>query len=157
MGAKPETVKAHIHIGIDTKSDNTGTIESRAQPPTYLSVEGWKDCMESKDIMGSWDAWCLPAQKPKSNKCLEKSWKALQEPNMGTISCAIEGNQRSPASPTETQCVQPGGSCVGGKECCRPNDVCESTYSLCLGPTPWAWANLLGPTVIVTTANPNPP
>merc|ERR1711936_665703 len=59
-----------------------GTNESRVgpggEPPKFMSVEGWKDCMESKD-MGSWDAWCLPAQKPKSNKCLEKSWKELQE------------------------------------------------------------------------------
>merc|ERR1711936_813475 len=55
-----------------------GTNESRVgpggEPPKFMSVEGWKDCMESKD-MGSWGAWCLPAQKPKSNKCLEKSWK----------------------------------------------------------------------------------
>merc|ERR1711910_94190 len=59
-----------------------GTNESRVgpggEPPKFMSVEGWKDCMEPKD-MGSWDAWCLPAQKPKSNKCLEKSWKELQE------------------------------------------------------------------------------
>merc|ERR1711990_43825 len=91
--AKPQTVKAQIHIGINTDSDNTGTIESRGTPPGYLNVEGWQDCMETKN-RGSWDDWCLPAKKPETNKCLDESWKELQEPDMGTIPCG--GQERFP-------------------------------------------------------------
>merc|ERR1719370_1532421 len=86
--AKPQTVKIHIGINtndddINTKSDNTGTIESGVGPQHpkdgYTLVEGWKDCMVQKDK----GFWCLPAHRPKSNKCLEKSWKELQGPHMG--------------------------------------------------------------------------
>jgi len=79
-----------------------GTNESRVgpggEPPKFMSVEGWKDCMESKD-MGSWDAWCLPAQKPKSNKCLEKSWKELQHRHMGAMPCGGPGTIESGVGP----------------------------------------------------------
>merc|ERR1712168_175320 len=86
-----------------------GTNESRVgpggEPPKFMSVEGWKDCMESKD-MGSWDAWCLPAQKPKSNKCLEKSWKELQEME-GAKPCGGPGNESGNGS--ETKSYRQGG------------------------------------------------
>jgi len=86
-----------------------GTNESRVgpggEPPKFMSVEGWKDCMESKD-MGSWDAWCLPAQKPKSNKCLEKSWKELQEME-GAKPCGGPGNDSGNGS--ETKSYRQGG------------------------------------------------
>merc|ERR1711970_1598930 len=44
-----------------------GTNESRVgpggEPPKFMSVEGWKDCMESKD-MGSWMHGAFPPKSP---------------------------------------------------------------------------------------------
>jgi len=33
------------------------------RPPAYLSIQGWQDCVGSKD-MGSWQAVCVPVEKP---------------------------------------------------------------------------------------------
>ena len=43
-------------------------------PPAYLSVNQWKDCVDSKD-MGGWNAWCKPVDKPEN--CPADSWDQL--------------------------------------------------------------------------------
>ena len=45
-------------------------------PPKYLSIEGHKDCMGTKD-MGSWQAVCIHRVQPK--KCRNEAWKLLNE------------------------------------------------------------------------------
>lgn len=43
-------------------------------PPKYLSVEGFQQCLATKN-MGTWAAWCLPHAKPKG--CSLNSWRQL--------------------------------------------------------------------------------
>ena len=47
---------------------------ARALPPKFRSVDGWKDCMGSKDI-GTRKAHCLPLDKPEL--CKRDSWFQL--------------------------------------------------------------------------------
>ncbi|MDA0910635.1 MAG: LysM domain-containing protein [Proteobacteria bacterium] len=43
-------------------------------PPAYLSVKGFKDCLDTQK-MGGWTAYCLPDNKPQS--CTDGSWSKL--------------------------------------------------------------------------------
>ena len=43
-------------------------------PPDYLSVKGFKDCLDTQD-MGGWTAYCLPNSKPEN--CANDSWSRL--------------------------------------------------------------------------------
>jgi hypothetical protein len=48
-------------------------------PPAYLSVDGFKACMATKD-MGGWTSYCMPAQKPSD--CQLSSWDELVKMNI---------------------------------------------------------------------------
>ena len=48
---------------------------NRVLPPAYLSVPDFKLCLKTHS-MGTWSAYCLPAQQPKA--CPLDSWKQLQ-------------------------------------------------------------------------------
>ncbi len=43
-------------------------------PPAYLSVNGFKNCLNTQD-MGGWTAYCLPNDKPDA--CTDDSWSKL--------------------------------------------------------------------------------
>ena len=45
-------------------------------PPKYLSIEGHKDCMGTKD-MGTWQAHCVHQLQPQ--KCKDDAWEQLQQ------------------------------------------------------------------------------
>jgi len=47
-----------------------------ALPPKYLSVPHWRQC-SSQQSMGSYNAVCLPAQRPAG--CPQSSWRALNQ------------------------------------------------------------------------------
>jgi hypothetical protein len=51
-------------------------ISSKALPPSYLTVKGFKQCLKTQS-MGSWSAWCMPKQKPAD--CLSSSWNELEK------------------------------------------------------------------------------
>jgi hypothetical protein len=59
-----------------------GSIRMLLKPPLYLSVNGWKDCVEEKS-MGTWNAVCLPSDKPEA--CSTDSWNKLS--NMDLANC----------------------------------------------------------------------
>jgi len=48
---------------------------SAVLPPKYLSIKDFKQCLKTKN-MGSWEALCMPAQKPTA--CPDGSWQQLQ-------------------------------------------------------------------------------
>jgi hypothetical protein len=48
-------------------------------PPAYLSVDGFKACMATKD-MGGWTSYCMPAQK--HSDCQLSSWDELVKMNI---------------------------------------------------------------------------
>jgi hypothetical protein len=48
-------------------------------PPAYLSVDGFKQCMATKN-MGSWTSYCIPAHKPSG--CQLSSWNELVNMNI---------------------------------------------------------------------------
>ena len=64
------------HLEIHEKKDKCGDrmIFGNLGAPAYLSVMQWKDCVDSKD-MGSWAAWCKPADKPDT--CPDETWEKL--------------------------------------------------------------------------------
>ena len=43
-------------------------------PPAYLSVKGFKSCLNTQD-MGGWTTYCLPNDKPED--CTDDSWLKL--------------------------------------------------------------------------------
>ena len=47
-----------------------------ARPPAYLQVKDFKKCLDTQD-MGSWQSWCLPAEKP--SHCPQASWQQLEK------------------------------------------------------------------------------
>ncbi len=47
-----------------------------ALPPQYLSVPDFKRCLSSQS-KGTWQAWCVPKQKPTG--CPQSSWDALMK------------------------------------------------------------------------------
>ena len=49
---------------------------SKVLPPAYLSVPGFKACLETQD-KGAWQLWCLPQKKPE--KCSDDSWQQLSK------------------------------------------------------------------------------
>jgi hypothetical protein len=44
-------------------------------PPKYLSVEQFESCLATKEILSSYQAWCMPAVKPE--RCPVGSWAQL--------------------------------------------------------------------------------
>lgn len=44
-------------------------------PPKYLQVKDFKLCFSTKN-MGTWEAWCMPSEKPVS--CPNNAWKQLK-------------------------------------------------------------------------------
>jgi len=49
-------------------------IGASALPPSYLMVDGFKQCLETQS-METWTAWCMPSSKPSD--CAPASWEAL--------------------------------------------------------------------------------
>jgi len=47
-----------------------------ALPPKYLEVKDFDRCLADKD-MGSYHAWCLPAEKPI--ECPKDAWQQLNK------------------------------------------------------------------------------
>ncbi|KAF7635862.1 hypothetical protein Mgra_00004774 [Meloidogyne graminicola] len=43
--------------------------------PKYLSIEGWKECVES-DPIETYEVYCLP--KVKKQNCSKNAWKQLK-------------------------------------------------------------------------------
>ena len=48
----------------------------RERPPKWLSIEGHKDCMGTKEI-GSATFVCLPPDQPEN--CKDEAWKKLNQ------------------------------------------------------------------------------
>ena len=64
----------HIKNNREEKT-NPGNLEfPREHPPEYLNVQGWKDCLEEKQL-GSHSVVCLPSEQP--DNCLQNSWLEL--------------------------------------------------------------------------------
>ena len=65
-----------LHLENQERKDKCGDrmIFGNLGAPAYLSVMQWKDCVDSKD-MGSWSAWCKPAEKPDA--CPADTWEKL--------------------------------------------------------------------------------
>jgi hypothetical protein len=59
----------------------------RAGPPAYLSVPGFKDCLDTHEPSPSHSEFCLPRLKPIS--CAQLSWTELKGVFIG-ISCPVE-------------------------------------------------------------------
>jgi hypothetical protein len=48
-------------------------------PPAYLSVDGFKQCLSTKD-MGGWRSYCIPEEK--LDHCKQESWDQLSKMDM---------------------------------------------------------------------------
>lgn len=55
-------------------ADRSGAPAASALPPAYLQVEGFQQCLKSKQV-GTYTRWCMPASKP--DHCPSQSWDQL--------------------------------------------------------------------------------
>lgn len=53
--------------------------DSKSKPPKYLSIEGFKKCIDLK-VKDTYSVVCLPSTKPQ--KCSNKAWQELSKLNM---------------------------------------------------------------------------
>ncbi|MFC4892870.1 hypothetical protein ACFPDQ_07380 [Pseudofrancisella aestuarii] len=60
------------------------------QTPGYLSVKGFKKCLQVENMRG-WSGYCMPESRPE--KCPKDSWKELSKINI--IDCSKEAKEKS--------------------------------------------------------------
>lgn len=72
-----------LEATIDTEPTATDSLTSTL-PPTYLSIDGWENCLSVQSI-GTSTQYCLPSLKPSA--CLKLSWGSLTAENMEISVC----------------------------------------------------------------------
>lgn len=60
------------------------------QTPGYLSVKGFKKCLQVENMRG-WSGYCMPESRPE--KCPKDSWKELSKINI--VDCSKEVKEKS--------------------------------------------------------------
>ncbi|APC97946.1 hypothetical protein [Francisella frigiditurris] len=75
-------------VNVDQEKTLVGN-NPATQTPGYLSVKGFKKCLQVENMRG-WSGYCMPESRPE--KCPKDSWKELSKINI--VDCSKEAKEK---------------------------------------------------------------